>query len=194
MPYEKLIEVKIELRRRAVQVRKKSQINSPKAGVELANCFLQSISIEKHAVISGFSPIGSEIDPLILMEKLSKGGWDTVLPVVVGKGKPLSFRQWNPGELMATGAFGIKEPVELAPKRTPDVLLVPLLAFDRKGYRLGYGGGFYDRTLKQLRETGNPIAVGIGFSAQEVEKVPIAEYDQPLNWIVSEREAIKIGA
>jgi len=94
---------------------------------------------------------------------------------------------------METGPFGIQEPTAAAPVLRPDLLLVPLLAFDRSGHRLGYGGGFYDRTLRALRADGAVLAVGIAYAGQEVDAVPVAEYDQPLNWIVTEREAIEIG-
>ena len=94
---------------------------------------------------------------------------------------------------MSEGAFGVREPFPEASEVRPDVLLVPMLAFDRQGFRLGYGGGFYDRTLALLRQDGSPVAIGIAFAAQEVDRVPVAEYDQPLNWIVTEREAIETG-
>jgi len=113
------------------------------------------------------------------------------LPVVVGKGRPLVFRRWRPGEALQPAAFGTSVPGAAAPEVTPDMLLVPLLAVDPRGYRLGYGGGFYDRTLDRLRGGGRTVtAVGVGFDAQCVAAVPKGLGDQPLDWLVTERRAV----
>jgi len=160
---------------------------------ELRQTFLSVPLLRENSVVSGYHPIGSEIDPRPLLAMMHWAGHRVVLPVVAGKDRPLQFREWVEGDPMSKGPFGVREPLPEAREAMPDVLLVPLLAFDRRGFRLGYGGGFFDRTLSMLRKLGSPLAIGIGFSAQEVNTVPAAEYDQPLNWIVTEQEAIETG-
>ena len=143
--------------------------------------------------ISAFHPYLSEISTLELLVKLAAEGWTTALPVVVGKELPLKFRRWVPGDAMVSGLWDIQIPVETAPEVEPDVLLVPMLAFDRKGYRLGYGGGFYDRTLAKLRALKKITAIGVAYAGQEVDSVPHDAHDQPLDWIMTEQETFKCG-
>ena len=107
------------------------------------------------------------------------------LPVMVGKMKPLLFRRYNPGDAMRERAWGIREPMETAEVVTPDLLLVPLLAVDPRGARLGYGGGFYDRTLGELRQTRRIVAVGVGYDEQVVGEVPVEPYDALLDWVLT---------
>jgi len=186
-----VIEQKKRMRRRSATRRDRI---ARSAIDELTGTF-QLVPLPKdNLVISGYHPIGSELDPRPLLVKLRRAGHSIALPVVLEKHAPLLFREWSEGDQMSLGPFGVKEPLPGSPEAMPNVLLVPLLAFDRRGYRLGYGGGFYDRTLTLLRKQGTPLAVGVGFAAQEVDAVPVAEYDQPLNWIVTEREVIDIGA
>lgn len=189
-----LIEIKKVLRAQATRTRDMVAREATDASDGLILNFPASFVPKEPSVISGFSPIGSEIDPLPLLADLREKGHDSALPIVVAKGEPLIFRLWSPGDEMASGPFGVQEPLPSAREVVPDILLVPLLAFDRRGYRLGYGGGFYDRTLERLRANSHPVAVGITFAQQEVDAVPAAAYDQPLDWIVTEREAIEIGA
>ena len=139
-------------------------------------------------VLAGYWPLASEADPRPAME--AHAG-PLCLPVVEGPGRPLVFRRWDPGAPLRAGAFGVMEPVG-AEVCLPGVLIVPLLAFDRRGRRLGYGGGFYDRTLAQLRaRSGARIeAIGLAFAAQEVDLVPSEPTDLPLDLIVTEAEAI----
>jgi 5-formyltetrahydrofolate cyclo-ligase len=144
-------------------------------------------------VVSAFHPYQSEIDTRLLLGKLAGEGWTTCLPIVLGKGLPLEFRRWLPGEPLIKGVWGIERPPETSPVVEPDVLIIPLLAFDRKGYRLGYGGGFYDRTLEKLRVLKNIVAIGVGYSGQEVEAVPHAAHDQPLDYMMTEKEMFKCG-
>jgi 5-formyltetrahydrofolate cyclo-ligase len=134
-------------------------------------------------VLSGYMPMRTEIDPLPAMAAHQ----GTVgVPVIIGKGQPLRFREWSPGAKMVEGAFKALIPEEGAWVE-PEVLIVPLLAFDARGYRLGYGGGFYDRTLEGLRAKGPVLAVGFAFAAQEVAEVPIDATDQRLNAVVTEK-------
>ena len=133
-------------------------------------------------VLSGYMPMRTEIDPLPAMAA-HRG---TVgVPVIIGKGQALRFREWTPGARMVEGAFKALIPEE-GLWVDPQVLIVPLLAFDARGYRLGYGGGFYDRTLEGLRAKGPVLAVGFAFAAQEVAEVPIDATDQRLDAVVTE--------
>ena len=185
-----LIEQKKDLRRRSAA---KRDCMSPDAAGQVTDVFREIPMPSRDAVVSGYHPTGSELDPRPLLAMLRSQGHEIALPVVVERGAPLIFRAWREGNAMSEGAFGVREPLPEASEVKPDVLLIPMLAFDRRGFRLGYGGGFFDRTLASLRQDGAPVAIGIAFAAQEVDKVPVAEYDQPLNWIITEREAIKIG-
>jgi 5-formyltetrahydrofolate cyclo-ligase len=142
--------------------------------------------------ISGFSPYQSEISVVPLLDSLARAGWVTALPVVIAKGEPLIFRAWAPGSETVPGIWNIPVPPPTSPEVTPDVLLVPLLAFDREGYRLGYGGGFYDRTLARLRAMKQVTAIGVAYAAQEVSSVPHDAHDQRLDWIMTERETAKL--
>ncbi len=147
----------------------------------------------QNQVVSIFHSFGTEISTFELFDKLVADGWTTALPIVVAKNTPLVFRQWAPGEPLVSGIWGIQIPPETAREVQPDVLLVPLLAFDRSGYRLGYGGGFYDRTLEKLRAVKKITAIGLAYSGQEVDAVLRDEHDQQLDWIMTEQETIKCG-
>ena len=146
------------------------------------------------AIVSGFLAIGEEIDPLPLLERLIGEGYRVCLPVMEGKGKPLLFRAWSPGDPLAETMWGIREPGPEAPAVEPDILLGPLLAFDATGYRLGYGGGFYDRTLARLRAMKPVISIGIAFDEQKVDAVPHASYDERLDWILTPSGALQCPA
>ncbi|MDX1402385.1 MAG: 5-formyltetrahydrofolate cyclo-ligase, partial [Kiloniellales bacterium] len=144
------------------------------------------------SIVSVFWPLPGEIDTLELMEMLHDMGKTVTLPVMQGSGKPLVFRSWAPGDRLVEAAFNTLEPEAGRAQRVPDLLFVPLLAFDRHGYRLGYGGGFYDRTLGELRRTGDPLTIGIGFDGQEIEAVPRGEHDQRLDYLVTDARILKI--
>jgi 5-formyltetrahydrofolate cyclo-ligase len=151
--------------------------------------------LPRGAVVSGYWPLPGELDLRPLLHRIHDAGHPVALPVVKGKGQPLLFRRWIPGTVMIQGSFKVMTPPEGAPELEPQVLLVPMLAFDRAGYRLGYGGGFYDRTLEMRRReahSGHPVlAVGAAFSAQETESLPRGPFDQRLDWIVTEAWARK---
>jgi 5-formyltetrahydrofolate cyclo-ligase len=155
--------------------------------------FLAAVSIPVGIPVSAYWPLEEEFDPRPLFTELHRRGHPVGLPVVLGRGQPLLFRRWEPGMDLVRGPFRVMTPPEAAPKIVPRLLLVPLLAFDRTGYRLGYGGGFYDRTIAKLRAAGGALAVGVTFAALEVPEVPRDDTDQPLDWIVTERAAIRIG-
>ncbi len=146
--------------------------------------------LEPHAgkTISGYMPIRTEIDPLPVMAKMAASGFVTV-PVIERAGQPLKFRQWMAGCEMLTGPFGAKIPAT-GEWLEPQVLIVPLVAFDRDGARLGYGGGYYDRTLALLRGRRNTIAVGFAYGAQQADTLPMEPTDQPLDALITERDTL----
>ena len=140
---------------------------------------------DRDCIIAGYAAIGDELDVGPLLRRLHDEGRVLALPVTIGPGKPLVFRRWQPGDDMVRGFMNISEPLPSAPVVEPDILLVPLLAFDSDGYRLGYGGGHYDRTLGELRRTGPVIAVGVAFEEQKIDTLPHDRYDQRLDWILT---------
>ena len=148
------------------------------------------LAIEPGAVVSGFMPMKSEINPIPLMRKLADAGATLALPVVAGKGKPLIMRAWSLGEPLAAGVWGIREPKPEAPEVFPDILIVPLLAFDRRGHRIGYGAGYFDMTITALRARKPVVAAGIAFAAQEIAEVPTTPRDARLDLVLTEREVI----
>jgi 5-formyltetrahydrofolate cyclo-ligase len=145
----------------------------------------------RSAIVSGFTAIGEEIDPTPLMLRLRAEGYRLGLPVMQGKGRPLLFRAWNPGEPLAERLWGIREPQASAPEVDPDVVLTPLLAFDQTGCRLGYGAGYFDRTLAALRSRKPIIAIGLAYDEQEVDAVPHLDYDQRLDWVLTPSGPLK---
>jgi 5-formyltetrahydrofolate cyclo-ligase len=144
-------------------------------------------------IASVFYPFRGEPDTLVLLTTLADAGFATALPVVVGQGSPLTFRLWRPGEPTRAGVMSILEPVEEAPVVEPDILFVPLACFDRRGHRIGYGAGYYDRTLSNLRAMKPVHAIGVAYGICEVAAVPYESHDQTLDAIVTERETILIN-
>ncbi|HUZ30991.1 MAG TPA: 5-formyltetrahydrofolate cyclo-ligase [Xanthobacteraceae bacterium] len=143
-------------------------------------------------IVSAFMPLKNEIDPQPLMRKLAGEGVRFVLPVVIGRGKPLVMREWAFGEPLVQGIWGIREPAPTAATADPDILLVPIVAFDRTGHRIGYGAGYYDMTITQLRARKQVIAVGLAFATQEVPAVPATPRDARLDLVLTEREVIDL--
>jgi 5-formyltetrahydrofolate cyclo-ligase len=160
-------------------------LHGASAGARLASYGLSFLTPAPGAVVSGFSAISDEIDPAPLMLSLAGEGHPLCLPVMQGKGRPLLFRAWTPGDDMGRVQWGIAEPLPDKPVLDPDIVLVPLLAFDTRGYRLGYGGGFYDRTLERLRGIKPVVAVGVAYDELKVDAVPHLHYDQPLDWVLT---------
>ncbi len=156
-----------------------------RAGDLLAQHGLEFLALEPRAIVSGFSAIRDEIDPAPLLARLAAKGHRLCLPVMQGKGLPLVFRAWEPGDEMASATWGIAEPLPSRAQHEPDVVLVPLLAFDAQGCRLGYGGGFYDRSIQRLRELKPVVAVGVAYDEQRIDAVPHLDYDQPLDWVLT---------
>ena len=148
------------------------------------------IAVSTGSIVAGFSPMRSEINPVPLMRKLAGAGARLALPVVQGRGKPLIMRAWHFGAPLKSGQWGIREPTADAAEVAPDILIVPLAAFDRQGHRIGYGAGYYDMTIHALRAKKKVIAVGIAYAAQEIEQVPATERDARLDLVLTEREVI----
>jgi len=145
--------------------------------------------VEPPAVVAGFRPMAEELDIRPLMIELINQGCQLALPVVVAKKQPLVFRAWRPGDPLEAGAFGTLQPTARRAVVEPEVLIVPLLAVDEEGWRLGYGGGFYDRTLEALRARKRVIAVGVAFNEQIVPEVPHDPNDQRLDWLLTDKRA-----
>ncbi len=143
----------------------------------------ESLQIPKGAVVGGYHALPDEADPALLMERLVELGCHIAYPRVVAKGLPLEFHRVPDGEMLAPGAFGIHEPLDIWPRVTPTHLLVPLLAFDATGHRLGYGGGFYDRSLALL----NVPAIGIAYAGQQAASLPHQAHDRTLNMVLTEQ-------
>ena len=146
-----VLQEKTELRRAAQARRDALPAELRKAAAETIAARAFPLTLAPGTIVSGFMPLKSEINPLPLMRKLSGAGAELALPVVAGRGKPLIMRRWRWGAPLAAGVWGIREPTSESPQIEPDILLVPLLAFDRSGHRIGYGAGYYDLTIAQLR-------------------------------------------
>jgi len=159
------------------------------AAESLRATWLRELPFETPAIVSGFWPIKEEIDIRPLLIELHNQGCQLALPVVQGKGQPLLFRAWRPGDPLEAGVFGTLQPQARRETIEPDALLVPLLACDEEGWRLGYGGGFYDRTLLDLRARKRVTAVGVAFNAQLVPEVPRGPDDQRLDWLLTDQRA-----
>ena len=164
------------------------------AAERLRENFRAAIAPPVGAAVSGYWAMEDEMDPRPLLADLAASGHAVCLPVVQGRGKPLLFRAWRAGDALVPSVLGIPVPPPSAAVITPRLLLVPLLAFDREGFRLGHGAGYYDITIAALRAAGPVTAVGIAHAGQEVAHVPREDHDQQLDAVVTEREAIWIGA
>lgn len=152
------------------------------------------LAVAPGTIVSGFFPMKSEINPMPLLRKLAAMGARLALPVVAGKGKPLIMRAWSPGAPLVVGVWGVREPGSEAPEVEPDILIVPLLAYDRRGHRIGYGAGYYDVTIARLREKKPVVAAGIALAAQEIDAVPTTSGDVRLDLVLTEREVIDCRA
>jgi len=137
-------------------------------------------------VVSGYAPIRSEIDPTPLMRRIVALGGRLALPTVTARGQALTFRAWSPNDKMVLGPLGIPEPSPAAPELVPDVMLVPLAAFDRLGHRIGYGAGHYDYTFAHLRKMKAVRGVGVAFAVQQIKAVPALAHDVALDYVLTE--------
>jgi 5-formyltetrahydrofolate cyclo-ligase len=157
------------------------------AAAAVAARVADELQIPAGATVAGYWPLAGELDPRPGMDRLRSRGHPLALPRLDGRNQPLQFLAWQPGDELVRGTFDLLEPHPSRPARLPDVVLAPLLAFDRRGGRLGYGMGYYDRTLGHLRAQGRrPLAIGIAFAAQEVEEVPMGPADVALDGVITE--------
>jgi 5-formyltetrahydrofolate cyclo-ligase len=182
--------MKAELRAQALAKRDALAAEMRAQAAEQIAARVFPIAVRPGMIVSGFMPMKSEINPLPLMRRLAAAGARLALPVVAGRGRPLILRAWSFGEPLARGVWGIQQPGEDAPEVAPDILIVPLLAFDRAGHRIGYGAGYYDMTITALRARKPVTAIGIGFAAQEIERVPATPRDAALDLVLTELEVI----
>lgn len=189
---DQILEAKSDLRRAMIARRDALPPDVRSAAAEAIAARAFPFAVPDGATLSGFMPMRSEINPLPLMKKLADAGARLALPVTGPRGQPLVMRAWRWGEPLASGVWGIREPRSEALPIDPDILLVPLLAFDRAGARLGYGGGYYDLTLTQLRSHRPVIAVGLGYAIQEIDRVPTTARDAVLDLVLTEREVIDL--
>jgi 5-formyltetrahydrofolate cyclo-ligase len=186
-----LTQAKTALRAAMRRARREAARRNPDAAAALAATFLRDgPEVAAGTQVAGYSPIGWEIDPRPLMTHLAGKGVELALPCVEGADAPLVFRRWADGDPLVDGLHGTRQPTDKALAILPDVVLVPLVAFDRAGHRLGQGGGYYDRALAALRGK-NPalLAIGLAYEGQMVDAVPAAPHDARLDWIVTEKRA-----
>jgi 5-formyltetrahydrofolate cyclo-ligase len=183
-------DLKAELRRAALARRDALPAADRMAAAQAIAELGLPIALGSGVVVSGFSPLKSEISPLPLLRRLADAGAPLALPVVVGRGQPLIMRAWSFGAPLTSGVWGIREPPADAPEVFPDILLVPLLAFDRTGHRIGYGAGYYDMTIARLRAMKPVMAIGIALAAQEIAAVPATPRDARLDLVLTEHEVI----
>jgi 5-formyltetrahydrofolate cyclo-ligase len=183
---------KVELRAAAQARRDALPADARKAAAEDVAARNFPLAITPGTIVSGFMPLKSEINPLPLLQKLAEAGARLALPTIAGRGKPLIMRAWQFGAPLDRGQWGIREPKPDALEVEPNILLVPLLAFDREGFRLGYGAGYYDMTIHRLRALKPVTAVGVAFAAQEVPKIPTTPRDERLDLVLTEREVIDL--
>ena len=175
-------------------IRRKAAFGAnPEAAKALVTNFPDEIWPSVGQVIAGYAAFNSEIDPIRVIETFHCEQARIALPRVIGAGKPLEFRAWHPEDELEKDALGIATPKQDALVLTPSLLLIPLLAFDDRGNRLGYGSGYYDRTLEALRAPGPITTVGLAFENQRVKKLPVQRHDQRLDWIITEKQAYRIA-
>ena len=181
---------KRELRVRCLALRESTAMRSPDAAQTAVRRLLDALAAQPGDTVAAYRAIRWELDPGAALEALHLAQTRLCLPVVAARDAPLAFRSWSPGEALVRGAFGVEIP-EAGEKCVPELMVVPLLAWDRTGARLGYGGGFYDRTLDVLRRAGRlRLAIGFAYAAQEVPQVPRDTADARLDALVTERETL----
>jgi 5-formyltetrahydrofolate cyclo-ligase len=190
---EDIRKIKKSLRAEMRTKRREAREADPEVPIKLRDRFLSGLALPPKSIIAAYHAIQDEMDPAPLLRVLAELGYPLCLPTVTGEKNYLTFRAYAPGDGLVAGRMGVMEPKKTQPELVPTVLLVPLLAFDRRGYRLGYGGGYYDRTLSILRSKNKALrAYGLAYATQEVTALPTSADDQPLDAIVTENEVIKV--
>ncbi|MDJ0920253.1 MAG: 5-formyltetrahydrofolate cyclo-ligase [Henriciella sp.] len=182
---------KTALRAEMKALREELAARDPDAGETLAGKFPLKLLERYGPIVAVYLPIGSEIDPRPLMEKLEQAGAKLALPCVLDDGSMI-YRHYRRGDPLEARPFGLLEPNSEVPEVHPTLVITPLLAFDRAGTRLGYGKGHYDRALTALRAEGRVFVCGLAFQGQEVDQVPVEPHDVPLDWVMTERGSIPL--
>ncbi len=182
---------KAVLRSEALARRRAAQSIDPAAfAAHLAEAGAELVAAFRPGIVSAYFALRDEASTLPLLEALSEAGILTALPITGARGTALVFRLWRPGDAVVEGKMGISEPSPAAAEVAPDLLFVPLAAFDRTGHRIGYGAGYYDRTLAALRARKKILAVGVAYASQETARVPHESHDQRLDFVLTEHELI----
>lgn len=190
---ESIEAAKSALRSRALAERARfPESQRPAAAKAAAEFFFSAFQLPKGAVVAAYWPIRDELDCRPVLTRLMDSGQPVCLPVVAGDELPLELRLWEEGAPLYPAGFGTLAPPETAPLAVPDYILMPLLGFDAHGTRLGYGGGYYDRTLAALVR--RPVLIGFAFALQELENIPRAEHDVPLDAVVTEAGVRMFGS
>ena len=160
------------------------------AAQAVSEAFFKNVQVTTSTIVAGYWPIKAELDALLILRALVQKGHICALPHVTGEGAPLIFRQWEENTLMTTGKFGITEPIGGA-TLVPDIMLVPVLAFDTNGHRLGYGAGFYDRTIARLKKQKQIRTIGLAYEKQLYKALPAEENDVKMDIIITDRNVYK---
>ena len=179
------------LRKEMLDIRAEAAARDPDAAEKLADVFPMKLFERYGPVVAHYLPMRDELSPAPLMQRLSKAGARTALPRLEDDGT-MSFRFWETGDTLIEGKFGLLEPAESAPFAKPSLVLVPLLAFDAMGNRLGYGKGHYDRALARLREAGRAFACAVAYKAQMLDLIPSEPHDEPLDWAATEQGSVPL--
>ncbi len=183
------------LRRKCLERRRILSGQASDFGERARKLFLERFSLSNVKVVAAYLPVRGEFDCIPLATEASNRGIPVGMPVVRARDEPLIFRKWEPEMELVQGALKIPVPPAHCDVVVPDLIIAPMLAFDRNGFRLGYGGGFYDRTLASLRGAGLSVcAVGLNYADLEVSDVPHDERDEPLDWIVTEKEVVRVDS
>jgi len=193
-PSQTIADLKADLRNAALEKRDAMPPQARAAAAEAVAAWPLPIAVRPGMIVSGFSPIRSEINPLPLLRRFAEAGARLALPAIAERGKPLIMREWAFGAPLGRGQWGIREPQADAPEVDPDIVLVPLAAFDRRGFRIGYGAGYYDMTLNDLRARKPVVAIGLAYAVQEVPAIPTHDRDARLDLVLTEAEIIRCEA
>lgn len=179
---------KAQLRQQMRARRRELAISAPLATARLLTLVRETNLFQRGKGVAGYWPLGDELDPRPLLRAARDVGAHVLLPCVVALDTPLLFRHWQEGDELSPDMAGIPAPTERSAEKRPDLLLIPLLAFDGRGHRLGYGKGYYDRTIAHLKQAGRPLrAVGLAYDGQRVATLPADRHDQPLDAVLTEQ-------
>ena len=188
MPFLPPDRSKPEIRSIALAARDALSAEQRAAAVQAVAARGLPFAVAPGAVVAGYAPIRSEFDPMPLLRRLADAGARLALPVIMGREQALQFRGFSIGQALERGPLGIQQPPVASAELTPEILLIPLAAFDRSGHRIGYGAGYYDRSIEALRGGNRTIAVGLAFAVQEIDAVPALPHDAVLDYVLTETQ------